>query len=247
MADLQLSSFISILPHYRLSSNDERVMFDWLVFKCSYNLDGYTHSIPQIQKETMVARYSQEKIIAKFCEMGFLKVEKVLIQNCPYKNFRIDFGILSKTETLENIIDPSTPTFNTLTTAFRELADEQKKQGKANTKTRREKTQKASHLYDELNEIYRQRVDLFNKGRTKGKKIKTSISKSRATTALLNRASHEYEVDSIKNAFVAYADAVIKGTITPTNILAYFLKCESGDFPVISYYLDHLNTSYTYG
>ena len=144
---------------------------------------------------------------------------------------------------MENIIDPSTPTFNTLATAFRELADEQKKQGKANTKSRMEKTQKSSHLYDELNEIYRQRVEKFNKGRTKGKTIKTSISKSRATTALLNRASHEYEVDSIKNAFVAYADAVIKGTITPTNILAYFLKYESGDFPVIGHYLDHLNTS----
>ena len=48
------------------------------------------------------------------------------------------------------------------------------------------------------------------------------------------------------HAFMAYTDAVLKGEISPTKFLPYFLSKQFGEFGVIETYLDNFNINYGY-
>ena len=118
---LQLSTILTTIEDYNLNTTDERVMFDWLVWYCSHNLMGYRHSISKIQEELGIARHTQERIIAKFTEIGFLNVTTSQFGSHKYRKFFIGFGILAKDEVLCQIFKPQSKLYKANQSAFKEL------------------------------------------------------------------------------------------------------------------------------
>lgn len=258
MGDLHLSNFISMIPDYLLS-NDERTMFDWLVFKCSYNFDWYRHSIPQVQRETGIKRRIQDNAIYKFKEIGFLQVKKVYYQNNPYRGFYIDFSELSKENILEQIIKRDSATFPIMFLQFKELAKEQKLQRKRSRSLRKKEIEeekdtriKFEELLKSLDDTWNNRREMYNNGeltdgiKPERKKSKTSLSKSKTAKALLHKLMEDYDNTSIENALIAFADDFFRGNISCERILPYFLTYENGDFPVMGRYLDKFNSNYSH-
>ncbi len=109
------------IEDYNLKTAEERVMFDWLVWYCSHNLIGYRHSISKIQEELGVARHTQERIIRKFMEIGFLNVTASQYGSHKYRKFFIGFGVLAKDEVLSQIFKPQSELYKANQSAFREL------------------------------------------------------------------------------------------------------------------------------
>lgn len=125
-----LGTMMTAIGDYALTSNDERVMFDWLIWNCSNHLkDGYRHSIPQIQDETKIARHSQEKIISKFEELGFLEVQNTMYKNSRYRTFFVAFGILAKDEVLSKIFHKDSTLYRANKKAFFDLDKLQRSRG----------------------------------------------------------------------------------------------------------------------
>jgi hypothetical protein len=48
----------------------------------------------------------------------------------------------------------------------------------------------------------------------------------------------------IRNAFIAYVDAIIKNEIQPDKILPYFFAEKFGEYGVLDHYLDYFNVNY---
>ena len=128
--DILLSNILNSAKNYLLESNDERMMFDWLILKQHDfgHAKPFRHSILQIKEDTKIARYTQEKITQRFVKMGFLTVGVVCHQNNPYRSFFINFSVLSKPEVLRQIVKQDTDTYNSLISNFSHWAKEQKKE-----------------------------------------------------------------------------------------------------------------------
>lgn len=256
MDELKLSNFIAMIPDCTMS-NDERTLFDWLVFKCSYNFDWYRHSIPQVQAETRIRRKMQDKIISWFKELGFLEVQKTYYQNNPYRSFYVDFSVLSKEKVLQKLFSPGSETYTTMLSQFQKLAQEQKVHVKQSRSQRKREASIEAKRISELNEVQRvmdivwsERIEMYNDGmlteeRPKRKRVVTKLHKSKPSKELIRKLLTSYEIDDIKNAFIAYVDDLLKGNVTTSHIVPYFLKYEKGDFPVFGKYLDLFATKYS--
>lgn len=256
MDDLKLSNFVSMIPDC-LMTNDERTLFDWLVFKCSYNFDWYRHSITQVQRETGVKRKMQDSILQKFRDLGFLEMKRTYHNGNPYRSFYVHFRVLATCKVLGKLFDVESPTYNTMLGQFRECAAEQKKQTKSRSQTKADEEREAmdtARLNEALRKIdntWKERVEMYNNGDlTDGKpkrgKTVTALHKSKPAKSNLRILLQDYDTNDIKNSFIAYADEVLRGNIETSQILPYFLKRQGGEFPVFGRFLDKFAADYSY-
>ncbi len=240
-----------------LMTNDERTLFDWLVFKCSYNFDWYRHSITQVQAETGVKRKMQDSVFRKFRELGFLEMKHTYHNGNPYRSFYVHFRVLATCKVLGCLFRENTPTYNTMLKQFHECATEQKKQTKSRPQTKAE-AEKETMISERLNEALRkiddawkERIGMYNAGDlTDGKpkrgKTVTALHKSKPVKSNLRILLQNYDADDIMRAFMAYADEVLRGNIETSQILPYFLKRQGGEFPVFGRFLDKFAAKYSY-
>ena len=255
--EILLSNILNSAKNYILKTNDERMFFDWLVLKQhDFGLaKPFRHSVPQIQQDTKIARYSQEKITKRFVDLGFLTVGVVCHQNNPYRSFFVDFAVLSRPEVLEKIVRPGTDTYNSLISNFSHWATEQKKELKPLTKKQRKEAETEAQaieaLFRRLVDQWNERVEMFNNGKLTGEKpsrTKVYVATFAATKnakILMGKLRVKYADETIVNAFLVFADEILKGRIKPPkNVLLYFLTCNEGDFDVVNNCYNYFITSY---
>lgn len=245
--EILLSNILNSAKNYLLKSNDERMMFDWLVLKQhDFGLaKPFRHSVPQIQEATKIARYSQEKIAQRFVDMGFLTVDVVYHQNNPYRSFFVDFSVLSKPEVLGHIVKPGTDTYNSLISNFSHWAKEQKKELKPLSKRQRKEAeadvQAVEALFPKLVEQWNERVEMYNNGElTKEKPSRVRVyvatfAPTKNAKMLMRKLRVKYPDEAIIKAFLVYADEIMKEKIKmPKSVLLYFLTCNEGEFGVVN-------------
>lgn len=256
MEELKLSNFLSMIPDC-LMTNDERTLFDWLVFKCSYNFDWYRHSITQVQAETGVKRKMQDSIFSNFRKLGFLEMKRTYYNGNPYRSFYVHFRMLATSKVLGYLFRENSPTYNVMMQQFRECAAEQKKQTKSRSQTKADEEREAmgtarlNEALRKIDAVWKRRIEMYNDGElTDGKpqrgKTVTALHKSKPAKSNLRILLQNYEPDDIKNAFVAYADEVLRGNIETSQILPYFLKRQGSEFPVFGRFLDEFAANYSY-
>ena len=247
------------MAHDYLLPIEERMMFDWLVVKQEdFGLAGpFRHSIPQVYEATGVKRYVQDKAIKRFVDMGFLTVGQDYYQNNPYRTFYVDFTILSKPEVLQRIVKAGSDTYLAFSEWTAELSKAQvagqkplsKTKQKALARQKEMEIESAKRLHGALCEQWRQRILMYNEGQlTKRRPERTkeysALPIGHNTIGLLCKLLSVYDKNSVANAFVAYADKVLKNELKPKNILLYFLTLKDGDFVVVNEMSNYYTMNY---
>ena len=236
-------------------SNDERTLFDWLVFtQRGFGVGKpFRHSIPQVKAATNVTRFSQGKIFAHFVELGFLKLGTDVFNNNTYRSFFVDYSALAKKEVLGQVVHEGTETFAAMLKMFAAWAKEQAKGEKPLTK----KEQKAKEaklaavesLLNILNSVWKERVEMYNNGEltsskpTRAKLVSALVCKPK-TKKLLANLQNIYDDTSIRYAFVAYADDLLRGNTKTDKILPYFLTYDGWEFAVVDRFLEYHALTY---
>lgn len=102
-------------------------------------------------------------------------------------------------------------------------------------------------MVDELQRIYNKRIEMYNKdddysrAKSKTKLVVTKRIKQQLKTALKYRSELQ-----ITHSFTAYADDLLKGNLSISKILPYFLSSKDGEYEIIDNYLEHFNIQYGY-
>ena len=252
--DIVLSNIIRYVKDY-LVTNDERTLFDWLVFaQRGFGLTKpFRHSISQVNATTNVSRYLQDKYFNHFVELGFLRMGKDTFNNNEFRCFFVDFSVLANKEVLGRIVREGTDTHNEMLKMFSKWANEQANGEK--TKSKREqkilsaKLDAVEPLLDTLNKCYADRVKMYNNGELTYEMPKRT--KSYATLVCTPRCKklfvalmEKYNNDSIKSAFTAYADDILRGNTKTDKILPYFLTYEDGAFVVVDRFMEKYTLNY---
>lgn len=91
--------------------------------------------------------------------------------------------------------------------------------------------------------------NIFNERREKNSTSKKSYSKTglainNATIDKVRKVLKVKGEQEIRNAFIAYSDAIIKNEIQPDKILPYFFAENFGEYGVLDNYLDYFNVNY---
>jgi hypothetical protein len=100
----------------------------------------------------------------------------------------------------------------------------------------------AKKLIENLTATYNSRRE--QSSTPKKKYSKTSLIANNVIIDKAVRILRQIAENEINNAFIAYADAILKGQISPNKILPYFFSEKFGSYPVIEEYLDHFNVHY---
>lgn len=243
-----------MVKDYRVS-NDERTLFDWLVFtQRGFGVGKpFRHSIPQVKAATNVTRFSQGKLFAHFVELGFLKLGTDVFNNNTYRSFFVDYSALAKKEVLSQIVHEGTDTFSAMFKMFAAWAKEQAKGEKPLTKKEQKvveaKLAAVEPLLNILNETYANRVKMYNNGELTSEKPKRT--KNAATLVCTAKSKKQfttlmgiYNNDSINAAFIAYVDDLLRGNLKTDKILPYFLTYDEGEFVVVNRYLEYYTLNY---
>jgi hypothetical protein len=102
-------------------------------------------------------------------------------------------------------------------------------------------------LLNELQRIYDKRIEMYNKddehsrAKSKTKLVVTSRIKQQLKTALNYRNELQ-----ITHSFTAYTDDLLKGNLSISKILPYFLSSKEGEYEIIDTYLEYFNIQYGY-
>ncbi|MGM9687156.1 MAG: hypothetical protein ACI3YI_13185 [Bacteroidaceae bacterium] len=248
---IKLSTMTKMVGDF-LISNDERIFLDWLIYNQNKFGIGnpFRHSIPEIQKETHIARFSQTKILNKFA--GFVYVDITYYQNNPYTTYSVNFELLS--QQLGRLIKDGTPTYDLYLKQIKEWAKEQKKATKPPSKREvKEKEQQEAEInamIDVLDNVWCDRIKMYNSGELTGevpsmKKKAVQLARTKNAKNTLSHLMETYDIRSIKCSFVAFADDVLTGEISPNNLLLYFVKSDGHGYPVMENYLACFNACYS--
>ena len=252
--EIVLSNIVRIVKDYKVN-NDERTLFDWLVFtQRGFGVGKpFRHSIPQVKAATNVTRFSQDKLFAHFVELGFLKLGTDVFNNNTYRSFFVDYSALAKKEVLSQIVREGTETFSAMLNMFGQWSKEQAKGEKPLTK----KEQKAKEaklaavepLLNILNSVWKERVEMYNNGELTSSKprrakiVSTLVCKPATKKALANLLN-VYNNTDIRYAFAAYADDLLTGNTKTDKILPYFLTYDEGAFVVVDRFLEYHSLNY---
>lgn len=243
-----------MVKDYKLS-NDERTLFDWLVFtQRGFGVGKpFRHSIPQVKAATNVTRFSQGKIFAHFVKLGFLKLGTDVFNNNTYRSFFVDYSALAQKEVLGQVVHEGTETFSAMLKMFAAWAKEQAKGEKPLTK----KEQKAKEaklaavesLLNILNSVWEERVEMYNNGeltsnKPKRAKLVSTLVCKPTTKKVLANLQNVYNDTDIRYAFVAYADDLLRGNTKTDKILPYFLTYDEGAFVVVDRFLEYHSLNY---
>lgn len=100
---------------------------------------------------------------------------------------------------------------------------------------------------DSLQQLYDARINIYNEDKKyKRAKSQTKLVINRNIKTKLQVALNDKGEVAIRNAFLAYTDQVLKGDISPSKFLPYFLSKNYGEYGVIDTYLDYYNLEYGY-
>lgn len=103
------------------------------------------------------------------------------------------------------------------------------------------------NMLNELQRIYDRRIEMYNKdddysrAKSKTKLVVTKRIKEQLKTALKFRSELQ-----ITHSFTAYADDLLRGNLSISKILPYFLSSKDGEYEIIDTYLEHFNLQYSY-
>ena len=243
---------------YYLLAPDEIIFFDWLVVKqISFKYVQFSYSEKRIEEETHIKRSRQEKIEEKFTQLGFLETEVKLNKRISshVRYFYVNLTTLYKLDILSSIIRQGTDYFHQWLDYLYYHAARQIDISKGITP----KNFKLHHeivedIYKSLNEIYKNRIQMYNEGKlTDSKKPprrKTVVQLPRNVSLEgdLFRMSKTYDSNTIQKAFLAYTDAVLKGEIQVKAFMPYFLspKDPLKPYSVMEKFLDIFIKNYSY-
>jgi hypothetical protein len=73
---------------------------------------------------------------------------------------------------------------------------------------------------------------------------KTALAINNATIEKARKVLKVKGEQEIRNAFIAYTDAIIKNDIQPAKILPYFFSENFGEYGVLDSHLDYFNVNY---
>jgi hypothetical protein len=79
---------------------------------------------------------------------------------------------------------------------------------------------------------------------SKKRYTKTALAINNASIERVRKVLKVKGEQEIRNAFIAYTDAIIQNDIQPTKILPYFFSEKFGEYGVLDSYLDHFNVNY---
>lgn len=248
-----------------LLAPDEGLLFDWLTFRQrGFCYKKFYYSRQRIEREIRVTRRPLERIVKRFSAMGILSTEtKPAGPNGGRTTFyRFDFSaVVSR---LSEIIDEKHTAFKDFKTYYSALARQQVKADKNALKKTAPKemelselcdNQNADELYEALCSQWQERITMYNNGqltpdKPQRAKTYTQFPRTSAINASMARAMRVYESQTIKMAFIAFADEVLKGGTRyakVNNLLPYFLVWneQEGAFPVLNEYLEKFNQRYS--
>lgn len=100
----------------------------------------------------------------------------------------------------------------------------------------------AQALLQNLNSIFNDRRE--SKSTNKKRYLKTSLAINNAITEKVMKVLKQKGEQEIRNAFIAYTDAIINDEIQPAKILPYFFSENFGEYGVLVHYLGHDNVGY---
>lgn len=233
-----LATNILRLQHY-LVTVEEASFLDWLIVKqVSFKFKPFFYPQRKIEEEIGIKRTRLETLIKSFSNKGILTAEAKGNKNtkCKITHFHFDFKVFRKF--LHDYIDSLDEDY------FSEWCDyiDDLIAGKRDTKNTEIDAQ---GTFDNLQELYNDRIKLYNKKSTSRKKSITSLPTSKRILSQLKKAFSIYE-EGLENAFLAFADEYIKGDVKVNNMMNFFLTNKDGDFVIINKYLEEFNANYSY-
>lgn len=102
-------------------------------------------------------------------------------------------------------------------------------------------------LVYELQSIYNKRIEIYNKDNDCSKlKSKTKLVVTKKIKQQLKTALKYRDELQISHSFTAYADELLRGKLSISKILPYFLSSKEGEYEIIDTYLECFNLQYSY-
>lgn len=258
--DIKLSNIVRSLRDF-IVDNDERTLFDWLVYaqRSFGSHKPFRHSITQVARETRISRHLQNRIFKHFVELGFLEMGREKYDQVEYRSFYVNFTILAEGRALGGLMLIDTETFKEYREMFTEWAKEQTTGEKPLSKYKQKEkeleekqlAERVTALMTLLNNRYNKERIRYNKGElTKTKprmgKSATGLVFGKKEKKLLGVAGKMYSDIELDNAMTAYSHAFFKGEIKPAKIIPYFLTIEEDEFVLIKHFLDEFNSNYSF-
>jgi hypothetical protein len=115
-------------------------------------------------------------------------------------------------------------------------------------KEEKEKEEKYfNDFFTSLEELYNRRIEMYNDDKyNKRGKSQTKLFFNQNIKEKFKEPLTTFGEVGLRNAFMAYSDAVLQGNIKPQKFLPYFLSKNFGEYGVIITYLDYFNIQYGY-
>lgn len=242
--DMRLYSCYTLTP-------DEYILFHWLVscFVYCFSFTEFYYGRERMQAETRIPRRQIEAIQKRFANMGILTTE-IRTTGGKKKYFALDFGAVL--EHLPEMADPSKgEQYKEIQDYFKQLHQCQKEARKQAQKGAKQEHRprigkaEIDAIYNELNRINATRYNLYNQEHEK-KKNQIQLVRNGASEKAVARLAERYDRDTIKMAFVAFADWLIATPTEITNPIAYLAKYDAqGDnFPNFEHWLMMFRSNY---
>ena len=156
---------------------------------------------------------------------------------------------------LGQLIKEGTPTYDLYLKQIKEWAKEQKETtkplSKREVKEKEQQEVKVNVMIDVLDNVWCERVKKYNSGELTDeepsrKKRAIQLARTKNAKNTLSHLMETYNSQSIKYSFIAFADDVLTGGISPENLLLYFVKSDGHGYPVVETYLAKFNARYSY-
>lgn len=242
--------FVNYLPAFKIPLG-QIVFLNWCTLcAVSYGFKPFYHAKEAIMRETKLSRREVQAARDKFFAMGFLHYEAQGIKThsgtispaaAKLTYYEMDFSKLK--EKLPDIIDKeAAPEYYQKWEAFcasciRHEAPHGKKAERL----------KAGQYFAVLEKVYNERICIYNET-AKERKPNTALARNPQRTERLYRLTEAQGWQGVRNAFIAFADYVIKNgsgrqQISPVD---YFLKQEGAKWPVFEYFLNYYNANYVF-
>ncbi len=242
-----------------LLADDEVILFDWLTIKQSliFGYKPFYYSLERIERETRLKRRRIERVIKRFCAMGILQIATCQKSDSPgrVRYFLMNFEEVNNR--LPEIIDQDSEDAKDFSNYFKALSRLQiRAENGKETQRERDSAERAESLYNQLNEMFWRRIEMYNSGeltdeKPDRKKVKTELPKDKSVLEKLKELSARYDEDTICHSFTVLCDEFLKGSKAMRNVdnlIKYFLtfKPEMNAFSIVNKYIAKFQKYYSH-
>lgn len=256
------------LQNYNLSlfSLDEVVFYEYLmILGQSFGYRDFYHSTAKISADLGLKRTRIEAIIKKLEYYGIISVEVRGFPKVKYFTINAEFildnlGMIYQFAENSKLYAEINKLYVEICKQFVETCKEEKLRKETLNKKLKKETkdmiggEAAANVFSFSLEDSRDFIDLleskFNDRRLRANSKKyppvTLGHKNSKTFNVMLSAMRQLGKQVIIDAWLVYCDNMINGSITPTQILPYFLSKKDGEFDVIGTMADHHNLYYVY-